>query len=65
MRRVLAAEAAELAEFEPLGALAPVFRRAVIPAFALGARQGNDFAHELIPWIWGLEDVKTGRSRRP
>jgi hypothetical protein len=43
------AEAAELAELEPLRALPPVFRRAVIPAFALGTRQRDDFAHELNP----------------
>jgi len=45
VRRVLPARPAELAEFQPFGALATVFRRAVVPPLALAARQGHDFAH--------------------
>ena len=49
VRRVLAAVSAELVELEPLGALPAVLRRAVIPPFALGARQGDDFTHQRDP----------------
>ncbi len=45
MRRVLAAEAAELIELQPLRRLLLVLRRAVVPAFALGARQRDDVSH--------------------
>jgi hypothetical protein len=45
MRDVLAAEAAVLAQLEPLAGLLLVLRRAVIPALTLGARQGNDVSH--------------------
>jgi hypothetical protein len=45
MRRVLATEAAVLAELEPLGRLLLVFRRAVVPALALAARQMNNVSH--------------------
>jgi hypothetical protein len=48
MCRVFSAEAAELAEFEPLGRLLLVLGRAVIAPFALLARQGNDVAHRSI-----------------
>jgi hypothetical protein len=47
MPRVLAAEAAILAHLQPFGGLPLVLGRAVIPAFALGTRQGNDVAHLL------------------
>ena len=46
MRDVLAAERAVLAELEPLGRLAPVLGRAVVPALAVRARQGHDFSHK-------------------
>ena len=39
VRRVLPAEATELAELEPLGRLLLVLRRAVVPALAVAARQ--------------------------
>jgi hypothetical protein len=42
---VLLAETTILAHLEPLGRLPLILRRAVIPAFALVARQGNDVAH--------------------
>ena len=45
MSGVLPAEAAELAHLEPLGRLLLVLRRAVIPAFALGARHRDDVSH--------------------
>ena len=45
MRRVLATEAAVLAELEPLGRLLLVFRRAVVATLALSARQLNDVSH--------------------
>jgi hypothetical protein len=45
MGDVLAAEAAELAQFEPLAGLLLVLGRAVIPALTLGARQGDDVPH--------------------
>jgi hypothetical protein len=45
MTRVLAAEAAVLAELEPLGALALVLGGAVIASFAIQARQGDDVSH--------------------
>ena len=45
MRDVLAAEAAVLAQFEPLAGLLLVLGRAVIPALTLGARQRDDVSH--------------------
>ena len=45
MRRMLATEAAVLAELEPLRRLLLVLRRAVIPALAVAARHVNDVAH--------------------
>ena len=45
VRRVLPAEAAELAELEPLGRLLLVLRRAVIAPLTLGARQRDDVSH--------------------
>ena len=45
MRRVLAAEAAELAELQPLGRLLLVLRRAVVTPLTLSARQRNDVSH--------------------
>jgi hypothetical protein len=45
MSRVLAAEAAVLAEFEPLARLFLVLGRAVVATFALSARQGDDVSH--------------------
>jgi hypothetical protein len=49
MRRVLSAEAAELAELEPLGRLLLVLGRAVVAPFALLARQRDDVSHVLRP----------------
>jgi hypothetical protein len=42
---MLSAKAAVLAELEPLGRLLLVLGRAVVAAFALVARQGNDVSH--------------------
>jgi hypothetical protein len=39
------AEAAELAEFQPVRRLLPVLRRAVIAPLALGARERHDVSH--------------------
>ena len=47
MRRVLAAEAAELAEFQPLGRLLLVLRRAVVAPLTVHARQRDDVSHDL------------------
>src|SRR6187399_2753129 len=45
MTDVLAAEAAVLAQLQPLAGLLLVLGRAVVPALTLGARQGNDVSH--------------------
>ena len=45
MRCVLTAEAAVLAELEPLGRFLLVLGRAVVTPFAVLARQGNDVSH--------------------
>jgi hypothetical protein len=45
MRRVLPAEPAELAHFEPLGRLFLVLRRAVVAPLALGAGERDDVPH--------------------
>src|SRR5690349_18579410 len=45
MRRVLPAEAAVLAELDPLRRLLLVLRRAVVPALAVAAGQVNDVSH--------------------
>jgi hypothetical protein len=45
MCRVLAAEAAELAELQPLRRLLLVLRRAVVATLTIAARQMNDVAH--------------------
>ena len=45
MRFVAAAEAAVLAQLEPLARLLLVLRRAVIPALTLGTRQRDDVSH--------------------
>jgi hypothetical protein len=42
---MLLAEAAVLAQFEALGRLLPVLRRAVVPALTVEARQGDDVSH--------------------
>jgi hypothetical protein len=42
---MLPAEAAELAELEPLAGLLLVLGRAVVATFALVARQRNDVTH--------------------
>ena len=48
MTRVLAAEAAVLAELEPLRRLLLVLRRAVVATLALAARHLNDVAHLVV-----------------
>ena len=45
VRRVLPTEAAELREFQPLGRLLLVLRRAVVASLALGAGQRDDVSH--------------------
>src|SRR5258705_2367101 len=45
VRRVLPAEAAELAELQPLRRLLLVLRGAVIPAFTVAACEMNDVSH--------------------
>jgi hypothetical protein len=45
VRRMLATEAAVLAELDPLGRLLLVLGRAVVPALAVAARHVNDVAH--------------------
>jgi hypothetical protein len=45
MRRVLATEATELVECDPFGRLLLVLGRAVVPAFAVAAREMNDVSH--------------------
>ena len=49
MRRVLAAEAAELAELEPLGRLFLVLGRAVVAPLTVLTRQGDDVSHRFVP----------------
>src|SRR5215207_409808 len=49
MRRVLAAEPAELAEFEPFARLLLVLGRAVVAALTVLARQVDDVSHCCIP----------------
>jgi hypothetical protein len=46
VRDVLAAEAAVLAQLDPFARLLLVLRGAVVTAFALGARQGDDVTHD-------------------
>ena len=46
MIRVLAAEAAVLAELEPLCRLLLVLRRAVVAPLTFEARQGDDVSHD-------------------
>src|ERR1017187_3186568 len=50
VRRVFAAEPAELIELKPLGGLPLVLGRAVIPAFAISTRQRDDIAHGYDPY---------------
>src|SRR6188472_174328 len=55
VRRVLSAEAAELAELQPLGRLLLVLRRAVVAPLTFGARQRNDVSHGENPVrLWTL-----------
>src|SRR5688572_24172627 len=69
MRRVLAAEAAELREFDPLCRLLLVLRRAVVPALAVAAGQMNDVSHccSCGQWALGfrLADKPRADSRTP
>ena len=47
MRRMLAAPAAELAQFQPVGLRLTVLGRRIIPLFAITALQRNDLTgHE-------------------
>jgi hypothetical protein len=57
--RVLPAEPAVLAELEPFRALATVLRRAVVPAFAVSARQRDNLAHDSSPNGWPR--IRSGR----
>ena len=50
VRRLFAARVTELLCFHPFGVLLLVLRRRVVAVFAIAALQGNDFAHELIPF---------------
>jgi hypothetical protein len=52
MWRVLATEAAVLAELEPLGRGLLVLRCAVVAALTFGARERNDVSHGCISRIW-------------
>src|SRR5206468_8042367 len=45
MSRMFPAEATELAEFQPIGRLLLVLRRAVVAPLALGAGERDDIAH--------------------
>jgi hypothetical protein len=54
MSRVLATEAAVLAELEPLRRLLLVLRRAVVAPFALEARERDDVSHGCLPTIGEL-----------
>ena len=49
VRRVLSAEAAELAELQPLGRFLFVLRRAVVATFADATCQLDDVSHNCIP----------------
>src|SRR4029453_12239778 len=49
MRRMLSAEAAVLAELQPLRGLLLVLRRAVVAPLTFGARQRNDVSHDKSP----------------
>jgi hypothetical protein len=49
---VLATEATELAEFDPLGRLLLVLGRTVVPTFAVAAREMNDVSHKKKPVSW-------------
>ena len=44
MRRMLAAPAAELAQFQPVGLRLTVLGRRIIPLFAITALHGNDLS---------------------
>ena len=46
---MLSAEAAELAELEPLGRLLLVLRRAVVAPLTVLTRQGDDVSHRFVP----------------
>src|SRR5205809_2672845 len=72
MSRVLPAVPAVLAHLEPFGRLLLVLRRAVVPAFALGARQGDDVSHRLNPvgfrlraLGFGLQALGNAKSLEP
>ena len=52
MWRVLATEAAVLAELEPLGRRLLVLRRAVIAPLTFGACERDDVSHGWISRIW-------------
>src|ERR1700730_3152181 len=50
VRRLFPARVAELLRFHPLGMLLLVLGGRVVAVFAIAALQGDDFAHELIPF---------------
>ena len=65
MPRMFAAEAAVLAQLEPLGRLLLVLGRAVVAPLTLGARQGDDVSHvENLVGIWGSESGLTSPEAR-
>src|SRR5690349_5100536 len=57
---MLAAEAAVLAELDPLRRLLLVLRRAVVPTLALAAREMNDVSHTELRRVWGLATCPSG-----
>jgi hypothetical protein len=57
--RVLLAEPAVLAQFEALGRLLAILRRAVIPALTVQARKRNDVSHKFLLVV--LADSKIER----
>jgi hypothetical protein len=64
MSRVLAAEAAEFREFQPLRGLLLVLRRAVVAPLALGARERDDVSHGCDP-IFLAPSEETILRQRP
>jgi hypothetical protein len=55
MRRVLAANAAELFQLQALGHGLPVLGGRIVPLFAIAALQGNDLSgHKQAPTFWLL-----------
>jgi hypothetical protein len=57
--RMFAAEAAELAELQPLRRLLLVLRRAVVPPLTFQARERDDVSHNS-PAGWGIPGSGAG-----